>query len=375
VVRTASSTYPTSLVTEALARFDPAQIGRVVSNVFEQINEHQCYALAKYRFAGFRSFPSDHCVEITYRPSEPGLPAREAFIDIALAADLLRRRLAGSDRDFICNRLKVSLSAIFSHLLPRLSVDFSGPSQSLQFCFSDDGCEGFLSFDVPVGSDNCIIPDLYILRDTSVARYWQGSDFADFAAAYRLREPILFWRGSTTGTPIRSKEDIPSHRRIAACRFIRRELGALADCKISTIVQHSPELATIIEEYLNQEGILATPVAEARFSRSQIYFDIAGNVSAWGTFRKFAMGCLVLRPEPDRELAYYRHLQAGVHYVSILPDLSDLRERVEWAISHPDQAAEIAYAGRSAVVAFVKHVDQHVIEACGAWLRRRYRDG
>jgi hypothetical protein len=84
------------------------------------------------------------------------------------------------------------------------------------------------------------------------------------------------------------------------------------------------------------------------------------------------MGCLVLRPEPQRELAYYRYLEAGVHYIKVRSDLSDLAERVSWALSHQDQAAAIAYAGRQAMLGFLKALDRHVTEACETWLRRRY---
>ena len=42
----------------------------------------------------------------------------------------------------------------------------------------------------------------------------------------------------------------------------------------------------------------------------------------------------------------HSRLEAGVHYIEIADDYSDVAEKLEWYMAHPDEAEKIARASR-----------------------------
>ncbi|GIY12573.1 protein O-glucosyltransferase 2 [Caerostris extrusa] len=76
------------------------------------------------------------------------------------------------------------------------------------------------------------------------------------------------------------------------------------------------------------------------FSRYQINID--GTVAAYRLPYLIAGGSLVLKQESDFYEYFYNDIQPMVHYVPFNRNLSNLVEKLQWAIDHDDEAKKIA---------------------------------
>ncbi|KAL7486764.1 hypothetical protein ACHAW6_012358 [Cyclotella cf. meneghiniana] len=82
-------------------------------------------------------------------------------------------------------------------------------------------------------------------------------------------------------------------------------------------------------------------------SKYKYHIDLGGGGgTTWtGTIEKLAMpGVLFHHVTPTTDY-FYNRLIPWVHYIPVRPDLSDLRERYDWAESHPHETQKIAAAG------------------------------
>jgi hypothetical protein len=130
-------------------------------------------------------------------------------------------------------------------------------------------------------------------------------------------------------------------------------LPAHADCKIARIVQIPEELRQEARRFLRENKILS-PVIDAKdFAQYQMFLDLPGNASAWGSCIRYLQGMLVFRVAHEHELFYYEALQPWVHYIPVSADLSDLKSGVEWALLHQNEAAQIAAKGQAIMLEFL----------------------
>ena len=100
---------------------------------------------------------------------------------------------------------------------------------------------------------------------------------------------------------------------------------------------------------LQSVGILAIGeyVSMQDQARFKYHIDLGGGGgTTWtGTIEKLAMpGVLFHHVTPTTDY-FYNRLIPWVHYIPVRADLADLRERYEWAESHPEEAQKIARAG------------------------------
>lgn len=76
--------------------------------------------------------------------------------------------------------------------------------------------------------------------------------------------------------------------------------------------------------------------------------NVDGTVAAY-RFPYLMLGnSLVLKQDSQYYEHFYRHLKAGIHYVSVRRNLSDLLEKIKWATENDAEAAEIARMGQAA---------------------------
>ena len=77
----------------------------------------------------------------------------------------------------------------------------------------------------------------------------------------------------------------------------------------------------------------------------QIDFGGAGGTSWTGTLTKLVMPGLLLHHETPTMDWFFDEMKPWYHYVPVRTDLSDLKDRFEWAESHPTEARQIAQQG------------------------------
>jgi len=365
-VRCGSSAFSAGILRKMLFEYGLEQIVQLPSKILGPLYAVEDYTLVKFAISGLRELSCEHCVEIQTLSTENSRPIKT--IGITLASGLASQQIPAARREGILNRIRISLRAVMPHLSNLFDSNVPKPEKPLRFCFSDGGHPNVLSFDQALGNVSNLIPDLYMLNESDIQRFGREGTLEEFSHEYRRKRPILYWRGSTTGQPIKTVDQAATNQRIASCIFLRKNVAEISDCRISQITQSPKEIAQSLKDYLIDQDIFSEPVPESIFAKSQMYLDLPGNAASWGTFRKFALGCLVIRPKPTRELAYYRYLEPGSHFIEARSDLGDIKEIVEWAISNQAKAAEIAFAGRKEIIRFMKNLEAHVQRPCIDWL-------
>jgi len=247
----------------------------------------------------------------------------------------------------------------------RLRCDYS---ITLSMC--DGGQPGIASMDSAHPHE--LIPDLYAMQAAlKPEKNGKPLSFSRFYARWQTRHPQVFWRGGTTGIQpggaIADVSRLATNPRVNVYLQQRHTMGC--NIKISRVVQTDPAFTTQAEDWLQSEGILAEPVPESTFWNYRYYPDLPGNALAWGTIFKHLRGCLVFRAPQKRSLYYYRLMQPGQHYMEVQPDFSDLDTTLQWAESHPEQAAWIAWCGHRVAHRYLKQIGSHFSDAAMAQIQ------
>ena len=207
-----------------------------------------------------------------------------------------------------------------------------------------------------------LIPDEYNMQDYLRGNINQRLVTQDiFTKNWLQRNEILFWRGNTTGGKIATFSDLENLPRVKICRLFRDQ--QLFDFKISKVTEDSSLSTKEVTTWLKQNDLHGQKVTENDFSKYRYYPDIPGNAQAWGTLRKYRMGCLIFKPESDRKLSYYKLIQPWKHYIPVSNDFSDLKEKLAWANQNQRESAQIAYQGYTFSNSFMDNLDKYFHEA------------
>jgi hypothetical protein len=279
--------------------------------------------------------------------------AKRAQLRVQVDPAMIRAALRGERHAY--GRTFESLQHL-SRALNRMNHEFRDGRQ-LVFSFGDKSVDPGLRFDRDCGSEEPLIPDLDLL--TEIAKWEEaGRSLAIYQGPPFLeREKKLFWRGSTTGSLIRSLEEFRDNHRVQACLHTIRELPEHADCKIARIVQTAEEIQQDAKRFLSENKILSRIIDPRDFAQYQMFLDLPGNASAWGSSLRYLQGMLVFRVAHPHELLYYESLQPWEHFIPVAADLSDLKSGVEWALLHQHEAAQIASNGRACILEFLTNGD------------------
>ncbi len=191
--------------------------------------------------------------------------------------------------------------------------------------------------------DSLLIPDFEFLASRAYDGFRKAADMR--APGWERRKPLAVWRGSTTGIP--AGGDWLSLPRIRLCD-IARTRPDLFDAGISNVVQldHVPDA----EATLRARGIMKDHLPGETWLLYRYTIDIDGNTNAWSNlFTKLLSGSPVLKvasPGGHRQW-YYGRLEPFVNFVPVLPDMSDLVEKLLWLKEDDDRARAIGAAGRA----------------------------
>lgn len=281
---------------------------------------------------------------------------------------ILAQQTATAFQPFESHRVRCCLNVWTPWLIKlhrRIRCDYS-----LTLSMGDGGQPGIASMDSSRPHE--LIPDLYTMQAAlKPEKNGKPLCFSRFYARWQQRRPQVFWRGSTTGIqrggPIADTAQLKANPRVNACLRHRNTDGC--DIKISRVVQMAPAFASQAKTWLQDEGILAEAVPESTFGNYRYYPDLPGNALAWGTIFKYLRGCLVFRAPQARSLHYYRLMQPAQHYVEVQPDFSDLHTALQWAESHPEQAAWIAWCGHRVAHRYLKQIGNHFMDTALAHIK------
>jgi hypothetical protein len=191
--------------------------------------------------------------------------------------------------------------------------------------------------------------DIVIPGDNSA---WVDLPFVEETAAndmeWKSKQPILFWRGSTTGG-ITAGDG--SYKQMQRHRFLHEYRGKRPDVDVAAIgyPQGNSGNSAALNEFLN--GPLQPKVNYKTLFSYKYLFDVDGNTysvrfhqfmfSQSLLFRAKAFGAWVV----DRIIPWK-------HYIPLRMSFTDLLPKLDWAKSHDQEAEAIAKAGRDLVMRF-----------------------
>jgi hypothetical protein len=131
----------------------------------------------------------------------------------------------------------------------------------------------------------------------------------------------IFWRGGAHGPALKTydKTHDPPRKQRQICVDVSKENKDIFDAEFS--------YSTTKKEMLKYKYAL----------------DIDGEQVAWsGAYWKFLSNSVVFKVWTFWEQWYYKDLKPWVHYIPVKGDLSDIREKYEWAISNEEECKKIS---------------------------------
>lgn len=202
---------------------------------------------------------------------------------------------------------------------------------------------------------NILFPDNDFILSAGYELPKAETELALINIPWYQRKQILFWRGADSSP--KTNDSLNICERTTLCKRTKDSKNPeLFDCLLSSISQ-SDQLDFVIKE-----GLLADePVPFKEFLNYRYLLDIDGwSNSSSGCFRKLLSGNLVFKVESNWEQWYYDQIKPWEHYIPIKKKLSDLEEKVIWAIEHDSQAQQIAHNARQTALSntFQRAVEQ-----------------
>lgn len=264
------------------------------------------------------------------------------------------------------------------------------PDQSCGFWLGDmrDTSCHFFSWGAAYSSDY-LIPDPHYLRSKGYL------DLALQSRPWHLRENIIFWRGGLT-RPLDQWEHDPTN-------FLRYKLteqlasNPSCDVKLSFseygLIQGPCFGITAKERYNNQgnknlqllirraqksllyrlgfeelsdafvereirmltdrlqhqfvkecyrKGYISEPIPMNNWGSYRYTVDLDGFGPSWKLFPCLAQGMVVFKVESNFNLFFSSFLRPFEHYIPVRADLSDLQEKIDWALNHQNECNMIS---------------------------------
>jgi len=181
-----------------------------------------------------------------------------------------------------------------------------------------------------------LIPDPYFIK----SKGYIHSDVDTIPWNQKINK--AFWRGASTGAIITRSNWFTLPR----VRLALMSDNSLLDAKISDWVQ--------LQDNSFKDILLSYPCSTSsrvpfnHFFKFKYQINIDGNSCAWNSmFLKLKSNAVVFHVETDRQQWYYQHLVPWVHYIPVRSDLSDLYDKLQWAIDNDNLAKTIAHNGTS----------------------------
>ncbi|KAL2916678.1 hypothetical protein HK105_203792 [Polyrhizophydium stewartii] len=149
----------------------------------------------------------------------------------------------------------------------------------------------------------------------------------------------VFWRGSSTGGhPMKDNWRRMHRLRMMAIAKTRPDLF---DVGMTGFIQCEQDACDEMRAEIGQ----VTPTPENESRKYKYAIDIDGNTFSQRYLRLLMSGALVFKATVFNEF-HDDWLVPYKHFIPVQPDLSDLVERIEWAVAHDDHARRIAETGR-----------------------------
>lgn len=169
--------------------------------------------------------------------------------------------------------------------------------------------------------------------------------------------PKIIWRGSNyTFLPTLTREFFVDAYSVPYLPFSPRELAVQMSSNTNA------SWLDVKFPHWGPRGRYRMSVEEQSAFRYHIDLGGDGGTSWRGTLEKLAMPGLLFHHETPAQDWFYKDLVPWHHFVPVRTDLSNLKERFDWAEAHPDEARAISQNGTE----FVKRLFSN------KWMKQEY---
>ncbi len=157
------------------------------------------------------------------------------------------------------------------------------------------------------------------------------------AHPWREKEDKAFWRGSTAGGFLTAA----TWDHIARSQLVLLSLKYPGD--LDARFNHVTQCSIDVPKILKNRGMISGTVSRGDHLTYKYLIDVDGNSCAFERcFWLLLSNSLVIKQQSPNIQWYYGALEPYKHYLPINQDLSDLKEKIEWARQHDAEAQKIA---------------------------------
>ena len=194
-----------------------------------------------------------------------------------------------------------------------------------------------------------LVPDYFLIRKGFGVVSQKVRKKGD-SIPFLQRKDIVFWRGAQTGGGLYNydnKEKFPRYNLVMFsfnnpsyldARFVSHKLWVEDSESGSKYIKHMNSLFGDKPEKYTTSAKDHVPY--------KYLISLDGTVSAWDRPIKIMNGKSVLLYNSKFIQFFTPYMQEGKHYVGVKEDLSDLKDKVDWLRSNPQEAERIANNGR-----------------------------
>ncbi|MDR3437625.1 glycosyl transferase family 90 [Telmatospirillum sp.] len=200
-------------------------------------------------------------------------------------------------------------------------------------------------------SDTVLVPDPYFYMFDNYDALRQVA--AHQTPPWRERRNVLFWRGTAggaTGTgPGENNRPDPGEPsdwgwlpRLKLCAAARNsKYAGMIDAALSS---HRQIEQKYLREAIERAGFLRQSVTKDEFLKYRYLVDIDGWTNSWSLLDKMITGATIFKVQSASGFRqwFYDRLHPWTHYIPLASDISDLDDKIAWALSHQDECEQIA---------------------------------
>lgn len=195
-------------------------------------------------------------------------------------------------------------------------------------------------------------PGANVLAPLNYRRHFAPAyEAIDISTPFRARADKLVWRGSLTGP---KRDAIFQGRQSREWIF---DLAARTTLNDSIDVAFTGVPQSRREEFLPDvlQQLAGNRLSATEQANNKLLLCVEGNDVASGLKWMLAAESCVLMPRPTVDSWFCESLlEPWIHYVPVASDLSDVEEKVEWCLSKPVEAEEVARNGREFARRFLR---------------------
>ena len=193
-----------------------------------------------------------------------------------------------------------------------------------------------------------LINNYNILLNLNTPRHWGGiEDVNKYDIPYNKKNNNIIWRGVSTG----------KYKRVNFVDKFQNNINKNIDIKFSSLVQNVPNNNYILHNMSIKDQL-----------QSKFIISIEGNDVATNLKWILYSNSVVIMPKPTMSSWIMEDtLIAGIHYVEIMNDYSDLEEKYNWCLNNLDECNKIADNGKKYMQQFLnidneKEITKRIID-------------